>query len=189
MITAMNVYDFDHTIYPGDSTVDFWRYCLKRYPRVLLALPGACLFGATFYLRLCSRERFKETFYRFLLYVPDAQAAAEAFWETRLEKIEPWYLAQRRDDDLVISASPEFLIRAACDRLNIPCLASKVDSDTGKLEGPNCRGEEKLRRFREAYPNEEIERFYSDSPSDAPLAREAAEAYLIKKGNVKRWET
>ena len=41
---AMNVYDFDKTIYRGDSTMDFWRYCLKRYPKAVLAgllQPGA----------------------------------------------------------------------------------------------------------------------------------------------------
>lgn len=26
----MNVYDFDETIYDGDSTVDFYKYCLRR---------------------------------------------------------------------------------------------------------------------------------------------------------------
>ena len=37
---AMNVYDFDKTIYRGDSTVDFWRHCLRRYPGAARALPG-----------------------------------------------------------------------------------------------------------------------------------------------------
>ena len=29
----MNVYDFDKTIYAGDSTIDFWKFCMIRYPR------------------------------------------------------------------------------------------------------------------------------------------------------------
>lgn len=28
----MNVYDFDGTIYNGDSTVDFYLYCLREHP-------------------------------------------------------------------------------------------------------------------------------------------------------------
>ena len=28
----MNVFDFDKTIYDGDCTVDFYMYCLKKYP-------------------------------------------------------------------------------------------------------------------------------------------------------------
>ena len=35
----MNVYDFDGTIYDGDSTVDFFLHALKRNPSVLLHLP------------------------------------------------------------------------------------------------------------------------------------------------------
>lgn len=26
----MNVYDFDGTVYRGDSTVDFWLFCLRK---------------------------------------------------------------------------------------------------------------------------------------------------------------
>ena len=28
----MNVYDFDGTIYDGDSTFDFYKYCMKKHP-------------------------------------------------------------------------------------------------------------------------------------------------------------
>lgn len=31
----MNVYDFDKTIYAGDSTIDFYLFCLKRQPAIL----------------------------------------------------------------------------------------------------------------------------------------------------------
>ena len=30
----MNVYDFDGTIYGGDSSVDFYFLCLRRRPRI-----------------------------------------------------------------------------------------------------------------------------------------------------------
>jgi len=35
----MNVYDFDGTIYNGDSTVDFFLFALKRKPSLLLNVP------------------------------------------------------------------------------------------------------------------------------------------------------
>lgn len=31
-----NIYDFDKTIYDGDSTVDFFLFCLKREPILIL---------------------------------------------------------------------------------------------------------------------------------------------------------
>ena len=76
---------------------------------------------------------------------------------------------------------------AACRRLGVRFLASPVDARTGQLLGPNCRGEEKVRRFRSAYGAAEVERFYSDSCSDAPLAALAQEAFLVRRGQVLPW--
>ena len=184
----MNVYDFDHTIYPGDSTLDFWRFCVKRRPSALLPLPRAALWGLRFKAGLCSREIFKERFYRFLARVPDVEGAVAAFWRENLSRVYPWYLAQKREDDLIISASPDFLILPACALLGVRGIASPVSPETGRLLGPNCRGEEKTVRLRRDFPDARIEEFYSDSPSDAPLARLAGRAFLVKKGERLPWQ-
>lgn len=183
----MNVYDFDRTIYRGDSTVDFWVYCITKKPAVLCAFPEAAFAGFCFKLGLFSRMQFKESFYRFLKYLPDTEAMVQQFWEKNFRRMEPWYLERRQPEDLVVSASPEFLVSAACMRLGIKCIASNVDPATGKLLGPNCRGEEKVRLFREEYPVGVIESFFSDSLSDAPLAGLSAKAYLVRKGKISPW--
>ena len=183
----MNVYDFDHTVYPGDSTLDFWRFCVRRHPGVLLALPRAVLSGAGFKAKLCSREDFKASFYRFLRRVPDVEGEVSAFWQENLSRVCPWYLGQKLEDDLIISASPEFLILPACRLLGVRGIASPVSPETGALLGPNCRGEEKVIRLRRAYPEEAVEAFYSDSASDAPLAKLAGQAYLVRKGEQFPW--
>ena len=183
----MNVYDFDHTIYPGDSTLDFWRSCVRRWPIALLPLPGAVLTGGLFKAGLCSRETFKARFYRFLRRVPDVSGAVDAFWTEKLSGIYPWYLEQKREDDLIISASPEFLIGPACARLGVRAIASPVSPETGELLGPNCRGEEKAVRLGREYPNAKIQGFWSDSRSDAPLARLAEQAFLVKDGVPRPW--
>lgn len=36
----MNVYDFDQTIYHGDSTVDFYLYCVRHRPLMIYSWPG-----------------------------------------------------------------------------------------------------------------------------------------------------
>ena len=36
----VNVYDFDKTILPYDSTEAFFRHCLRRYPRAIY--PALC---------------------------------------------------------------------------------------------------------------------------------------------------
>lgn len=183
----MNVYDFDHTIYDGDCTLDFWKYCVKRDPIVLCSLPKSCWYVVLFKLHLCKRERFKEKFYEFLRYVPDVQLNVKDFWDCNEKKIKEFYLRQSRSDDLIISASPEFLIGEICRRLRVHGIASKVDPVTGKLYGPNCRGSEKVRRFYQMYPAGKINRFYSDSRSDLPMAKIAVEAYLVQKNTIKEW--
>lgn len=181
----MNVYDFDKTIYPVDSTVDFWRYCVKRWPRCLRSFPAAAVRGIGYKLGLCRLETFKGRFYRFLRDIP--ADAVKQYWDENMDRIQPWYLAQKREDDLIISASPEFSIGEICTRLGVRYLASPVDRETGALRGANCRAEEKTRRMDEAYPNLEVEKAYSDSLSDKPLFDRAKEAYLVKKGVPTRW--
>ena len=101
----------------------------------------------------------------------------------------PWYLAQKQPDDLVVSASPEFLLAPACRRLGIrPPIASRVDARTGRYTGLNCKGAEKVSRFREQYPDAEIGQFYSDSRSDAPLAHLARRAFLVRGDSYTSWE-
>ena len=78
--------------------------------------------------------------------------------------------------------------RQACALLGIrTCIASRVDPQTGKYDGLNCHGAEKVRRFREAFPDGVIERFYSDSLSDTPLARLASEAFLVSGEKLSPW--
>ena len=36
---AMTVYDFDNTIYRGESSIDFFRFCLRRKPSLVRFLP------------------------------------------------------------------------------------------------------------------------------------------------------
>lgn len=175
----MNVYDFDHTIYAGDCTIDFWCYCLKKYPIILRTIPSVLLYYILFKLHLCQRETFKEQFYTFLKYVPDIHKEVASFWDKQINKVKSFYREQAETDDLVISASPNFLIDEACRRLRIRSISSMVNPFTGKLEGPNCRGKEKVQRYKVAYPDTPIERFYFDSASDMFLAKEAGESFLV----------
>ena len=113
--------------------------------------------------------------------VPDIGARVAAFWAAHRRKIKPWYLDARRPDDVVISASPEFLLAPMCRELGIGTLmASRVDAHTGAYDGENCHGAEKVRRFYEAYPANSVEKFYSDALSDAPMAEIAGEAFVVQ---------
>lgn len=58
----MNVYDFDHTIYDGDSTVSFYVYCLMEYPAVFFDFPRQFLAFLKYKAGKCGKTAFKETF-------------------------------------------------------------------------------------------------------------------------------
>ena len=51
----IDVYDFDGTIYDGDSTVDFTLFCLRRHPGVLAGLPK--FLGTSLLLAVGRRKR------------------------------------------------------------------------------------------------------------------------------------
>lgn len=183
-----HVFDFDQTIYQGDSTVDFYFYCLRKHPKLLCCLPKQGAAAIKYLLRKVDKTQFKECFYQFLQKV-DAPALLSGFWESHFQNIKPWYIHHQQDSDIIISASPEFLLRPACKRLGVNRLiAFRVNSRTGVYTGENCHGEEKVRRLRETYGSVEISEFYSDSQSDLPLARLAESAYLVKGNKISKWK-
>lgn len=182
----MDVYDFDGTLYQGDSTADFFRHCLRAYPRIALTLPRTGLaVAACFWVHAIDKTQFKKALYHFVPRVPSIPYEVRRFWATHEEKIDGPCSPQV--GDLVISASPEFLLRDVCAQRGLQLIASKVDPCTGHLLSPNCSGPEKVARFHEAFPDAHIEHFYSDSPNDTPLAELADEAFLVKNGTLTPW--
>ena len=181
----MNVYDFDKTIYPRDSTAQFYLWCLRRYPGAWLTLPCTAWAFLCLGLKLKRKTACKQIFYRFLRHVP--ADAPETFWREHIGAICPWYLAQKRPDDLIISASPEFLLAPAARAVGFALMASPVDQATGRYDGENCHGAEKVRRFRERYGDAPVEGFWSDSRSDAPMAALAAHAWLVTRDGIVPW--
>ena len=189
----IDVYDFDGTIYDGDSTVDFTRFCLRRHPSLLLALPRfawVCLGLAAGRagLREMKSVLFSEMARRFSL-----EDEARQFWQqpkTRA-KLGAWFETTPRDVPIVIaSASPEFELRYAAALLGVETLiGTRCDTATGLLTGPNCKGEEKLRRMEEAVGPYTIRAMYTDSvKSDGPLLRKAQQGYILRHGAVSRYD-
>ena len=65
----MNVYDFDGTIYDGDSTVDFWFFCLKKKKSLFFIIPIQVLAFILYRLRIIEKIKFKEVLYTFIKYL------------------------------------------------------------------------------------------------------------------------
>lgn len=185
----MNVFDFDKTIYDGDSTQRFLIFLIRRYPRLLLKLPGFGVNALLFGLKLRKKQDFKERMFKaFFAGVPDIHARLEEFWDQNMGGVKKWYKTVRREDDLVITASPVDIVRPCCERLGIKrVMGSPVDMSTGRYTGPNCHGDEKVRRFFAEFPGKTVDDFYSDSHSDDPMARLAKKAVMVKGEELLPW--
>ena len=185
----MNIYDFDKTIYDGDSTADFYFRCLRKYPKILFTVPAMLWALILYFIGLRSKTQFKEIMYRFLLYVPDIDSEVESFWDVHHDRLKDYYRDTKKADDIVISASPEFLLEPISKRLGFgKLIASRVDKHTGKYTGENCWGQEKVNRLYDECGISECEAFYSDSLSDTPLANIAKQAYIVKGQELIDWK-
>ena len=184
----MNVFDFDNTIFEGDSTYRFFRFCLRRHPRVALYLPRIGWAALKYYaFHIGDKTRFKERMYTFLKACRPAEDV-DAFWRINLPRIREFYREIHSDSDVIVSASPEFLLKPLEDQLRVTVIASRVSPADGRTTGLNCYHEEKVRRFRERFPDGEIDAFYSDSYSDEPLALLAKTAHIVTDGTITPWD-
>lgn len=182
----MRVFDFDKTIYDGDASFDFWRFMIKKKPMILYLFGLQLLCYLMMKIGIISREKAKSVFFKFLRY--SDKKDLEKFWQKNYKKIKNWYLEEKKSGDLIISASPEYILEPIAQYLEVDLIATRVDKKTGKIIGKNCRGKEKVRRFFEKYPEKKIEIFYSDSLSDLPMRKIANRGFLIKGARKKEWK-
>lgn len=184
----MNVYDFDQTIFRGDSSIRFYLYVLKRRPDIIRFWPAQIRALLRYRNKKIDKTTMKTVFYRYFAVIKQMDRMVLGFWEHESKRLYDWYLAQKRPDDLIISASPEFFLAPLCQQLNVRLIASDVDPRTGMNRKRNCYGEEKVRRLFQKFPDAQIDSFYSDSQSDAPLAKLAQQAWLVIDGKPTVWD-
>lgn len=182
---AVNIYDFDHTIYDGDVSMHFILYCQRRNPRLWKYLPVSAFALIGYMIGLYDRKQVKEAAFSFLQSIKDIDTTVDLFWQGRETKIKRWYIELHKDTDIIISASPEFLLRPITKTLGVKKLiATKMDKNTGKIAGKNCRAEEKVERLHAYDHSLVINACYSDSMSDKPLFDIAQQAYIVKKHKI-----
>ena len=187
----MNVYDWDQTIYKRDSTVDFYFFELGRHPLLIRYFPLQLAGFVGYFLHIIDKTKMKGLFYRYLKGIKDIDKELALFWQGHIHNIRGYYLPIQQENDVVISASAEFLVKPACDMLGIRyCFGSQVDPYSGKILGPNNHGQQKVVRFQqEGFNLEDIDGFYSDSHGDDPLACHARHAYLVKGEKLTDWSS
>lgn len=185
----MNVYDFDGTIYPTDCTVGFGFWCMNRHPKMWFTFFPKMIKTLILYkMDKIPEYLMQRRLFSFLTLVDDFDVQIERYWDKNEKKIASWYLAQKKDDDLIISASPTAIIEPIANRLGVRFVASEFDIKYGVFTNNLMYAKEKARYIiDQGFPM--IDNFYSDSLADTPIALLAEKAHFVsnKASKVSDW--
>lgn len=177
----MNVYDFDGTIFPGDCSIGFGFWCMNRHPKLWFTFFPKIIHA--FILRKSGKipeYLLQRKLLGYLTLIDDFDVQIERYWDKNQKKIAPWYLRQKRPDDLIISASPDCIIGPIAKRLGVNFIATEFDREYGVFLNNMMYAKEKAKYIIDrGFPM--IENFYSDSLADTPLALCAEKAHLVTK--------
>lgn len=186
----MNVYDFDNTIYDGESAVDFFMFCLGKDIKLIKLLPLLVVKMVKYKLCLISVEELERYVLRYAKKLiedfDDMDLILDQFWQKHFHKIKPFYLKQKKEDDIILTATFEFLIKIPVEKLGIKnVIASQIDMQTGEFKRI-CFRQNKVSLLKEHIDNTDNICFYTDSMNDKPVIDLAKEAYLVKGNKIKR---
>lgn len=186
----MKVFDFDNTLYHGESAVDFALFMLRRENKIILWLPKIFWNLLKYKLCLVRREGMEAQLDRFMqCCLPDAETVrrlVKQFWKSHSRKLNTALICRIAPDDIIITASPDFLLLPIQTLLGTSnWICSEVDLVQKSVIDLNF-SERKVQRFRKRYGNAEIHAFYTDSYYDSAMIKLAKRAYLVKKGRARR---
>lgn len=181
------VYDFDGTIYDGDSTFDFLKFLINKKKTLIFKTPKMLLYLIKYKLKLIPKEKMKECFFQIFNKFENIDKLVDEFWMKNQHKLKDFFTKKTsHKNDIIASASPYFLLEPIANEYKIKTLfASPVDKNTGKYNGINCHGVEKVRLINNKFPNSTIENMYSDDArADKPLLDLAKKSYIVKKNEL-----
>ena len=202
-MTKLSVYDFDKTIYNGETLNDFYRFYLIKKPWKIYTVIFQLWYFLLYVLKIINLEKLKENFLRFLNgeNTGELKKLIREFWEKKESKINLWVkdeiLKNKKETEILvaISASPTFLI---IDRLKLMGFDVVIGTDFlfestkfhSHITSKNCKNYEKVKRMNKWAEDNNIQydivNFYSDSIADKPLFDLAENKYWIKKGILEK---
>lgn len=144
----MRVFDFDGTIYDGESLFDLYLYSARHDPKVFRYIAPVLRYAVKYKLGRATLEQMEygvgkmtEGYLTELSRserVASVEQLVDDFWDRNYSRIKPWY--QPESDDVILTASFGLTVGEACRRLGVRNLvASEVDVETMKVTYPQLQ--------------------------------------------------
>lgn len=186
----MNVYDFDNTLYDGESLVDLILYYVAHDAHIWPYLPKLLAIAVRDRFHLFTVEEAVRAYAGFLegyyTKLPHLEQDVARFWDAHEKKLKPFYRRLRREDDVIVSGSADFLLDEIMRRMGITrYVCSRVNRTTGAFERL-CFLENKVKLFHAQYPGAHIDNFYTDSMNDRAMMELADHVFLVKRRRIKQ---
>ncbi len=191
----MNVYDFDGTLYDGESTLDFYVFCVKRHPKLLKYLILIVFNLIRYKLCLVSFEKFSFLTKKYTPGVieccPDIEKLSQEFWDKKSYKLKNFYNDVRKDDDVIVTASFGVVIKPALEKLGFSDMQRVVCSELfieSKTVGDLCFGKNKINMFKKRFGQSKVWDFYTDSFNDKPfMSLAGGNVYIVRKNKIQKY--
>lgn len=152
----MRVFDFDGTIYDGESLFDLYLFSAKYNPKVLRYIAPVLRYAIKYKLGRATFDQMEygvgKLCHGYLSELAESlefEELVNAFWDQNMKRIKPWY--KPREDDAILTASFDITVGEACRRLGVQHLVSStIDGNTLNVNYLNFNTN-KPKRFRELY--------------------------------------
>lgn len=207
------IFDIDYTITRKETLMEFFKYLVSKDIKNIKFLPRALYSGLMYGVKVYDEKRVKECFLKFIENIDEAELAklTKSFYDEKISKIlykDAVDMIKKLKKEgymvVLISASPEFYVKEfyAIKEVDL-IIGTKFTFESGKfirkMDGNNCKGEEKVRRLNKVLKEKNIKvdfknsYMFSDSLSDKPLLDLVGNPYLInykKKHEIEilRWK-
>ena len=190
------IFDIDYTITRKETLMEFF---VSKDIKNIKFLPRALYSGLMYSIKVYDERRVKECFLKFIDNIDEKDLAklTKSFYDERLSSIlykDAVDMIKKLKNEgymvILISASPEFYIKEfyAIKEVDL-IIGTKFAFEGGKfvrkMDGNNCKGEEKVKRLNEVLKEKNIKAdfknsyMFSDSLSDKPLLDLVGNPYLI----------
>lgn len=193
MSRSIAFFDFDGTITSKDTLLEFIKFSSGKF-RFYKGFMLHIHYLIGYKIKLISNQHAKEKILAYFfgdMSFSTFQNICNRFAEEVIPSLirskafdEISQLQTKNTEIVIVSASPGHWITPWADRLGIKVIATRLevkeDRLTGKIEGLNCYGIEKVKRIKEQYNLSVYERVYAygDTRGDKPMLAIAHDGFM-----------